>query len=446
MSTDFPHQLRWFTAGVVGALAGVAVLLGTVEPAPALLPLALFGALVIFGEHRAVTLPGGMRLTAGFMLEMAAIVVFAEQRSLLGPLLVGAAGGLYLPHLRRGRRGWLVLNSAIIGLATVIAALTYRGAPQSVTGDMPVAILGAIPPTIAFVAVNWVLVAASFSVERTRTFREMLGDLGPAWGQQVPFAVLGLFLGRLYLDVGPAVVLLLVVPILVAREMFASYLRVKEANEATVRVLIQALEAKDRYTAGHAERVARFARYAGEELKLMPARLERLRFAALMHDIGKLVVPNHLLNKPGKLTAEEYASVRAHESVSVEMLSRIDFLAPLAVASAGDHSAVDVEDPSRPVEPRIVSVADAFDAMTSTRSYRKALTQEVAFAELRDKSGTQFNTKCVDALIAAIERRAERYGAGFEETEHEWAVAPPEAGLGSAGLGDLAVSSEVVAS
>ena len=69
-------------------------------------------------------------------------------------------------------------------------------------------------------------------------------------------------------------------------------------------MLIRMLEAKDRYTAGHAERVATYARYMGEELGFMPARMERLRLAALMHDIGKLVVPNHLLNKPGRLTAD----------------------------------------------------------------------------------------------------------------------------------------------
>ena len=75
--------------------------------------------------------------------------------------------------------------------------------------------------------------------------------------------------------------------------------------------------------------------------------------------------------------------------------------------------------------------------MTSTRSYRRALSQETAFAELRDGAGTQFNAECVEAFIAAIERRDEHYGAGHEVDEHEWAVAPPEAGTGSAGLGHL---------
>src|SRR5207248_6263880 len=88
-------------------------------------------------------------------------------------------------------------------------------------------------------------------------------------------------------------------------------------------------------------------------------------------------------------------------------------------------------------EAHIVAVADAFDAMTSTRSYRRALSQEVAFAELQDKAGTQFNPDCVEALIRAIERRGERYGMGHEEAPVEFEVPPPVAGVGSAGLGDL---------
>ena len=88
-------------------------------------------------------------------------------------------------------------------------------------------------------------------------------------------------------------------------------------------------------------------------------------------------------------------------------------------------------------EAHIVAVADAFDAMTSTRSYRRALLQEVAFAELRDKSGTQFNPECVDALVSAIVRRGEHYGLGCEQGPDEFDVPPPVVGVGSAGLGDL---------
>jgi HD-GYP domain-containing protein (c-di-GMP phosphodiesterase class II) len=164
--------------------------------------------------------------------------------------------------------------------------------------------------------------------------------------------------------------------------------------------------------------------------------MERLRYAALMHDIGKLIVPNQLLNKPGRLTESEFARVRRHEPVSVELLHRIDFLAPVA-GDTTTEAATAAVDGTGLIEPAIIHVADAFDAMTSTRSYRRALSQETAFDELRNGAGTQFNAACVDALITAIERRGEHYGDGHEVDDHEWAVAPPEVGTGSAGLGHL---------
>jgi HD-GYP domain-containing protein (c-di-GMP phosphodiesterase class II) len=268
-------------------------------------------------------------------------------------------------------------------------------------------------------------------------FPNVVEIFGPLLPQTYPFSILGVFLGLLYVDYGVVFVPLFVVPILVARQTFASYLAVKESQEATVRTLIGALEAKDPYTAGHAERVANYAQYIGTELNMSPSRLERLRFAALMHDVGKLVVPNHLLNKPGKLTAEEFARVRMHEEVSVEILTRIDFLAPVAPSATSEAAefAPVADDRGQPVEPHIVAVADAYDAMTSTRSYRRALPQQTAFDELRKNSGKQFHPRVVDALIVAIQRRGEVHGRDHETVVHHEHA--PEAGTGSAGLGDL---------
>jgi HD-GYP domain-containing protein (c-di-GMP phosphodiesterase class II) len=152
-----------------------------------------------------------------------------------------------------------------------------------------------------------------------------------------------------------------------------------------------------------------------------------------MHDIGKLTVPNQLLNKPGKLTASEFARVQLHEDVSVELLRRIDELAPCAATVM--HSGLE-----GPLESRIIHVADAFDAMTSTRAYRRALAHDDALSELRNNAGKQFDASCVDALVAALERTGERFGAGVETDEavEHFAVPPPVAGFGSGGLGDLA--------
>jgi putative nucleotidyltransferase with HDIG domain len=261
--------------------------------------------------------------------------------------------------------------------------------------------------------------------------------------QILPFGFLGVLLGQLYLGVGPWVVLLFVAPIFIARQAFSSAVELRAAQDAALATLVRALEAKDQYTAGHVERVACFSKYIGEELGFKQSKLDRLEHAALMHDIGKLIVPNQLLNKPGRLTAEEYERVRRHESVSVELLRRIDFLAPVAPSIEADHGSTG-SDENAPVETRIIAVADAFDAMTSTRAYRKALPQDVAFTELRDKSGSQFDAACVEALIRAIEKRGQSYGAGHETEVADFAAPPPTVGTGSAGLGDLAAGPERV--
>jgi HD superfamily phosphohydrolase YqeK len=417
------------------ALAATVGWLASREGMPPVAALVVFAALMSFSSHRHVRLPNGVFVSAVPMVTMASVVVFGHEHSLLGALVVGSAGALYLPSFNRGSWGWIPFNAAGFGFAGLAAVAVNSSVPFFQSSGVPAGLLGVCLSAMAYVAVSWTVLILSYVLEEGRSPLSVLAELAPTGPQVFPFAVLGYFLGRMYLSLGASVMLLIIVPILIAREMFGSYLRVKESHDETVQLLIRALEQKDPYTAGHAERVAVYAEYVGEELEFMPARMERLRFAALMHDIGKLVVPNQLLNKAGKLTEEEFARVRIHEGVSVQMLSHIDFLRPIAMHTHSDNMRFDPDDLSHPIEPYIIMVADAYDAMTSTRSYRKALPQEVAFQELRDKSGTQFHPACAEALIRAIEKRNEVHGKGHEEESHFEDA--PEVGLGSAGLGDL---------
>ncbi|MGQ0825503.1 MAG: HD-GYP domain-containing protein [Actinomycetota bacterium] len=432
---EFPKRLRFYAAGLIGAAAAGGGALGVGFGAPQWTPLLILGALVIYCSDREVRLPNGTFVSPGLMVSMAAVVVFVDTTALVGPLIVGMLSGVYLRNLNRKTWAWIPFNAGVTGIGILVAAVSYWALPDSLTERMPVAIVGAMTAAVAYSVSAWALVMVSYLIEHGEVPSSTARELPPLLLQTLPFAVLGFFVGHLYLELGAGVMLLIIVPILIAREMFASYLKVKESHDETVAMLIHALEQKDAYTSGHSERVATYAQYMGEEFKFTPSRMERLRFAALMHDIGKLVVPNHLLNKPGKLTEEEFTRVRLHEKVSVQMLSHIDFLRPIAAGTHSDNARFDPDDADHPIEPYMVMIADAYDAMTSTRSYRKALSQEVAFQELRDKAGTQFHPQCVEALIHAIEKRGERHGAGYEaETEFENA---PEAGLGSAGLGDL---------
>jgi HD superfamily phosphohydrolase YqeK len=433
--TPFPRQLAPFAALSFAAVIGAAVLLVARYSAPDPGAFAVFAVLAMFSFNRVVRLPNTLLVSAIPMVLIAGVVVFMAHDAPVGALAVGAFGAVNLATLRAGGWGWIGLNAGQIGFSSLAAALVYSPLSRLFPAALPGALGVVVPIAVVYIAVAWSMLLLSYAIELKRVPREVLRDLLPTGPQTLPFMLLGYLLGRLYLSLGPAVMLLIIVPILIAREMFASYLSVKESHDETVQLLIRALEQKDPYTAGHAERVAVYAGYIGEELEFMPARMERLHFAALMHDIGKLVVPNQLLNKPGKLTEDEFKRVRIHEGVSVQMLSHIDFLRPIAGHTHSDNMRFDPDDLDHPIEPYIIMVADAYDAMTSTRSYRKALPQEVAFEELRAKSGTQFHPACAEALIRAIEKRHEVHGKGHEERLHFEDA--PESGLGSAGLGDL---------
>lgn len=432
---EFPKNLRWFVAILATGVVVIAAALARLQPFPSWQPLLVFGLLVLFAEHRVVDLPNGMRVSAGFMVNTAFIVVFVAEGAWLGALILGVVGGIYLPQMKRRLWPWIPLNSAMLALACFAACASFAALPTEFQARLPLAAIGLTVLVAAYVFVSWIVLAVVYRAVRQVTIRETITQLLPGALQVLCFALPGFLLGRLYLSLGAGITLLIIVPIIIARETYAAYTRIKESHEETVHLLIRALESKDNYTAGHAERVATYARYMGEELNFMPARLERLRFAALMHDIGKLVVPNHILNKPGRLTPQEFEKVKMHERVGVQMLSHIDFLQPIVPTVHAEAMHFDPDDLDHPIEPYIVMIADAFDAMTSTRAYRKALTQDIAFEELRDKAGIQFHPQCVESLISGLHKRGERHGKGFElQSEFEHA---PETGVGSAGLGDL---------
>jgi hypothetical protein len=388
-------------------------------------------------ENAQIRLPSSTTVSPGFMMIMASISAFDGRGVVLGAAIVGFCGTAQIPLIRRRRFALQLFNCCQYLIAAALAGFVFelfdwRGGP----GLFAAAILA----TAAFAVVNVALVLPHVAIGEELTFPEVWADMRPAVPNYLAFGLLGLLLGQLYSSIGWVALPLLIVPVAIARKVFASFIELREAHEATIRTFIRAIEAKDTYTAGHAERVAKYSLYMGRELEFSPARLDHLRYAALMHDIGKLAVPSRLLNKPGKLTPEEYSRVQRHNRVCIDILTRVDFMKTMVVTASDRHghfeSGGDDAD-NLVMEAHIVAVADAFDAMTSTRSYRRALAQDVAFGELRDKSGSQFNPDCVEALIRAIEQRDEHYGLGYEEDASEFAVAPPVTGVGSAGLGDL---------
>ena len=428
---------------IAAALCALAIALGAVSWAisspqvtrDSALDVMILGLLAALAANFEIEIRPRVSMSGHIMVAMASLVVCWDDRFFLGPLIVGAFGGLTAFHLRKREYSKVLINSAIDAICLLVAFIPFWFIAGA-TNESAVGLVAAMAAaSLTYSVVDSFLLSIPLAALSRERYMSLVGEIAQINVIGFPFALFGLGFGWAYVQFGFFVVPLLLVPVFIARFTFASYLELKAAQEQTIETLITALEAKDRYTAGHAQRVARFCAYVGEELRFNPRRMERLRYAALMHDIGKLIVPNQLLNKPGRLTESEFERVKRHEFVSVELLRRIDFLAPIAGDTTTEAATAAVS--GGLVEPAIIHVADAFDAMTSTRSYRRALPQSTAFDELRRGAGSQFNEGCVDALIEAIERRDERYGDGHEEDVHEWNVAPPEVGTGSAGLGDL---------
>jgi putative nucleotidyltransferase with HDIG domain len=181
------------------------------------------------------------------------------------------------------------------------------------------------------------------------------------------------------------------------------------AYTGAIRALAAALDARDPYTAGHSERVSVLSVAIGRELGLPAEDLEVLRLGALLHDIGKIGVPDQVLRKPGSLTSAEYDIIKEHPALGARILRSVPFLSRHLPIVELHHERPDgrgyprgLRDDDIPLPARIVHVADAYDAMTSARAYRAALPAGVALREIWRCSGTEFHADVVAALAKAL--------------------------------------------
>jgi HD-GYP domain-containing protein (c-di-GMP phosphodiesterase class II) len=178
----------------------------------------------------------------------------------------------------------------------------------------------------------------------------------------------------------------------------------------TVKMLVNFLDKKDEYTKGHCERVTKFTVAIGQALNLSDLDILNLEFAALLHDIGKLAVPDEIINKEGKLTMQEYEIVKMHPAVGYELIKDIPFLDVSKKILLQHHERVDgkgyplgLKDDQIDIKAKILSIADAYDAMTSSRPYRKdGLPKEQAISQLKLCTGSQFDKNIVDIFIELL--------------------------------------------
>jgi len=190
-----------------------------------------------------------------------------------------------------------------------------------------------------------------------------------------------------------------------ARSLLRRVDELESVNEQTIFAFVRAIDARDPYTARHSEKVAAYAVQLAQQLKLAPVEVERIRLSGLLHDVGKVALERSLLHKPGRLSDEEWEQVRAHPGLSAHIIGGVERFAEFLPGARHHHERYDgkgypdgLAGDDIPLDARILAVADAYDAMTSDRSYRAALTHAEALCELEQGAGTQFDPVCVRAF------------------------------------------------
>jgi hypothetical protein len=348
-------------------------------------------------------------VSLGFVVGMATVLLCGPA----GGGLVGLAAAL---QYYRGGLGLMkrAFNGAQFALAGVGAGLVLNliGGPGLLDLHRTGLLLLA---TVAIVAVYYVVNNALLALVVSLATGDRLATV--FWGSvswysasYLAYGLLGLAMAVLW-QISIVAGLLVLVPILVARWALAQYAAEHQAYDATVSALCQAVETKDLYTRGHSERVSLGSVLIARQLGMREDRVGAIRYAGMLHDVGKLGVPTRVLQKSGHLTQEEFDAIKLHPVRGFEMLRGIDFLNEALAGIIHHHERMDgrgypmgLKGEDIPEFARIIGVADALDAMTSTRSYRAAKTVEEALEEIRASAGTQFDPQMVTAVDAAIAR------------------------------------------
>ena len=407
---DRRNSLLAVALAAVGAAAlGLLIALQSL-PRPLWLWASLAAAYVAL-EYSAVEVSDRLLVSSSVMVAFGAVVAMGRESGVLAVACMAALAVLHPSYLRSRRWQLPVANFGQLVVSTVagaglLAALLPAGPPTR--GDIPRVLAAAIPAALLFDWINFQLVA--FMTRRFYPEREL-----QPWSRLVSqhvtmalLAVLGSLCGMAYLLVGPVILPVVGLTFVAGHVGFASYARLRRAHLDTVQGFVKAVEALDPYTRGHTDRVTHFAAATGRELGMSPGQMEQLRWAALLHDVGKLAAPPELVRSAGPLLEEEQAALAQHMRVVEDLLAEIEILRPV-LEIVGEWHRVVAGGEGR-LEARVLAAADAFDSRTSTRSYRAAVTQSQAFAELRGRSAV-LGAEVVEALVSAIVGRGEVYGS-----------------------------------
>jgi putative nucleotidyltransferase with HDIG domain len=408
-------RLRLLVAAVISG--GALILFRVSTPPPAGLDLSrlFFWTAITFAlAALPVRLPGGIVASTTTAPLIAAIF----DSALPNPFAIcwiALIGTLELRDLRRQLPLWgTPYNRMAYLLSGYAAYLAVQFTNDGVRPADPFGIVAQIVVAgLAFSFVNMLLAVSVASLRTNTPFARVWSlSIANVLSGLVALVPLGWLMAEIAVKVGLWAVALFFVPLYLARFAFSKYAETRELFFGTVSALSQAIDAKDGFTRGHADRVSRIAGAIAHELGLPERQVEQIELAGLLHDIGKIGVEDRILMKPQRLDEDEQELMRRHPIYGASILKPSAALRPLVPIVLHHHENYDgsgypdgLKGEEIPVGSRIMIVADAYEAMTSDRIYRKAIGHERAMEQLNRFKGLQFDPTIVRSLEQLVNKR-----------------------------------------
>jgi len=352
-----------------------------------------------------VSLPRGTKVSVSGSAIIAAAV-------LGGPGAAGIVAAIGTTEGRelRGEVPWYgsVYNHASVILPAVLGAITYEAVTGG--GDFTPTPLSLVAVTVAgaiYYGLNTLLGVAAVALRDRTSVRAVLGgDIRVIAASMLALAPLAWLVAYVYASVGWWATLLFALPLASTRGAYKSVVEIRRMFTQTISSLASAVDAKDKFTAGHSRRVQEISVEIGRTMRISEAEIEALEWGGLLHDIGKIGVPDAVLLKPERLTKEERIIMNMHPVIGADIIGPVERLKPELPIIRHHHEWYNgsgypdhLVGEGIPKLARILHVADAFEAMTAARPYRmQPLTAEQAMAELRRYAGIQFDPVVLDAF------------------------------------------------
>lgn len=315
-----------------------------------------------------------------------------------------------------------LFNISQISISVFIASLTYKYL-GGVSGAFvyPRYIFQATIAAIVYYFLNNILVTILVSMLLNKPFlKTWTKDFSWMMTNFLFLAFIGILMASSFIAYGYIALLIFFVPLIMVRYMFKLNMDLKQSYYDTINALTKALEAKDRYTLGHSKSVEKLAVYLCREAGFSEAHTEMVRIAALLHDVGKIGIVENILNKPGKLSKEEYDHIKQHPVSGYEILKDVPFLKNVRYWVRYHHEWYNgngypdgISGRQIPLEAEILAIADVFDALVSDRPYRNAYTREEAYKIIVDSEGTQFSPRIIKLFKKAYEKNKEDFKHDF---------------------------------